>query len=521
MLGARGGRLEREFPYGVVRQLFEPTSRAGGQHRRALLRGAARMAGPVLGLSGTTAAELGGPEAQVAANHGLYWLTANLAEEAPVVLSIDDAHWSDGASLLFAHYLGRRVEGLPVLIALALRPGEPGNDAELLGAIRDLPEALSVRPAPLSSDATAHMVRLATGAEPDPALVAACHEVTGGNPFLVVELLRALELEPLESDEQAASRVRRLGPRSISRSVLGRLAVMWPAAAALARAAAVLDTDAELAHAAALAELGGDEAADAADALTEAHVFASGTPLRFAHPIIRQAVYEDMPPRRRARTDARAAEILAARGQAGRAAVHLLATDPAGDQDVVARLREAALHNVRRGAPGVAATLLRRALAEPPADADRDAVMLEFGRASRLAGEPEAVELLHKAFEAADEPATRLAAARELVAALVAAGEVEAAAEVLEQIATSLDDGGSESRLLLEAEVLTASTFDDALASRAAERIDRMLEGVTGDTPAERVVLAGAAFHRMAAGTGTGRRSPRSPPPPPRRAHRR
>ena len=56
----------------------------------------------------------------------------------------------------------------------------------------------------------------------------------------------------------------------------------------------------------------------------------------------------------------------------------------------------------------------------------------------------------------------------------------------------------------MEAELLTASTFDDALAARAAQRIDSLLERVTGATPAERVLLAGGAFHRVAAGTGTG-----------------
>lgn len=505
VLAARGGELERDFAYGVVRQLFEPLFRtADATRRRRLLQGAAEMAAPILGFSEATAGGLLGTDASLAANHGLYWLTSNLSEDAPLLLLVDDAHWCDVASLLFLHYLGLRIEGLTVLVALGLRLAQPGSSWELLDALRDLRDSASVRPSRLSPAAAAQVIRRSTGQQPHASFLAACQEATGGNPFLLGELLRAFEPEGLRPDEGAADRIRGLGPRSISRSVLGRLAVMWPEAVALARAVAVLDTDAELAHAAALADIPLEQAAAAADALTDADVLAAGRPLRFTHPIIRQAVYEDMAERRRALDHGRAAAILGTRGQPERAAVHLLATEPAGDPHVVSRLRGAAQRSLERGAPGAAVALLRRALHEPPPEGDRFSTTFQLGRAARLAGDPAAVELLRNSLELATAVGEHVKAGRELGAALVAAGSVEDAVRVLDDVSGALGPEASDERVLVEAELLTASTFDDVLAARAAERIDNLLEQVTGATPAERVLLAGAAFHRVAAGTGVG-----------------
>lgn len=53
--------------------------------------------------------------------YGLFWLLAGLVERGPVVLAIDDAHWSDAASLRFVRYLGQRLDGVPALISVAAR----------------------------------------------------------------------------------------------------------------------------------------------------------------------------------------------------------------------------------------------------------------------------------------------------------------------------------------------------------------------------------------------------------------
>jgi hypothetical protein len=107
-LSARGSELERDFAYGLVRQLFEaPLVAASPAERAELLAGAA---GRAAALFGVTAAPDDSAEALLdpsfAILHGLYWLCANLGRRCPLLLCIDDAHWADQASLRFLHYWG-------------------------------------------------------------------------------------------------------------------------------------------------------------------------------------------------------------------------------------------------------------------------------------------------------------------------------------------------------------------------------------------------------------------------------
>src|SRR5215211_1625113 len=97
VLRSRGTELERDFAFGVVRQLFEPPLAEASELERAeLLVGAGGVAAHVLGLPGAAAGG-GSPSSGVdpafAIVHGLYWLCANLAAAGPLCLVVDDAHW--------------------------------------------------------------------------------------------------------------------------------------------------------------------------------------------------------------------------------------------------------------------------------------------------------------------------------------------------------------------------------------------------------------------------------------------
>ena len=106
VLSARGGELERELPFGIVRQLLEPVVATDPAEREVLLAGAAALAEPVLSETDPET----GSEASFSALHGLYWLTVNLAGSQPVLVTVDDAHWADVASLRWLIYLARRLE---------------------------------------------------------------------------------------------------------------------------------------------------------------------------------------------------------------------------------------------------------------------------------------------------------------------------------------------------------------------------------------------------------------------------
>ena len=85
VLSARGGELEAQYPFGAVRQLFEPVvHRASSETRAQLLAGPARLCAPIV--SGEDPGSAGGADPGFAHLHGLYWLTVNLATDAPVLM---------------------------------------------------------------------------------------------------------------------------------------------------------------------------------------------------------------------------------------------------------------------------------------------------------------------------------------------------------------------------------------------------------------------------------------------------
>ncbi|HEV2999413.1 MAG TPA: ATP-binding protein, partial [Solirubrobacteraceae bacterium] len=236
VLAARASELERDFPFGVVRQLLEPAVRGGADD---LLAGAARPAAAVLGVAEAAERDvLADPS--YATLHGLYWLVSNLAEAGPLLLAVDDAHWADAASLRWLRFLLPRLDDLPVLLAVAARPADPAADAEALAALAADPGARLLRPRALSREPVAQLARAAIGPDAGEAFCAACLEVTGGNPFLLRELLAALAAEGARGAPEDAAHVREIAPASIARAVLVRLARLPPAARRLAEAVAVL-----------------------------------------------------------------------------------------------------------------------------------------------------------------------------------------------------------------------------------------------------------------------------------------
>src|SRR5688500_12233353 len=127
VLEARGGELEREFPFGVIRQLFEARlAEAGEEERAELLSGPAGLAAPLVDVApGPPMADASFPVL-----HALYWLTANLALRCPLVVLVDDVQWADPPSVRALAYIARRVQGLPLLLVIAARTGEEPADED-------------------------------------------------------------------------------------------------------------------------------------------------------------------------------------------------------------------------------------------------------------------------------------------------------------------------------------------------------------------------------------------------------
>jgi tetratricopeptide (TPR) repeat protein len=474
-LSARGSELERDFAYGLVRQLFEaPLAAARPPERAELLAGAA---GHAAGLLGVAAAPDDAAEALLdpsfAILHGLYWLSANLGRRSPLLLCVDDVHWADQASLRFLHYLGRRLEELPIAVVAATRPARSADGSPLLAALAADPSAEVLELAPLSPRAVAELMGLAFGTEVEPAFAAACHEVTGGVPFLVRELIRAIAGQGIEPTAAACSRVAGLAPRAVSHSVVQRLGRLSASARELARAAAVLG-EVDLRLAAGLAGVDPGTAATAADELAAAGIFEEGRPLRFVHPIVRSAVEADLSPGERAGLHAAAAGCLANEGaSAHRIAAHLLATDPAGDDRVAGSLLSAARAATANGAPDSAVAYLRRALAEPPSVRLRPDVLLELGFAQSYAADPQAAAHLQAALDIAPATTAQVSITLALGRMLQIGGRNRESLAVFDRTRARL---GADRRaaLTLEGAALGAAQFDAETADDAAPRIARL-----------------------------------------------
>lgn len=402
---ARAGELERGFGFGVVRQLLEATVvGAGPDERSRLLAGAAGLAEPVF--TDVSAAEETGDVA-FATLHGLYWLVANIAERGPLILAVDDAQWADEPSLRFLMHLANRVTDLSVVVALTVRAGADMHRPHLSSLLVETRLPI-LRPRPLSESAVGQMVRETLGDHANAALCRACADATGGNPFLLSELLGEFRREGGSADSIDPAAVGRVAPERVAAAVLLRVHHLHPQASALARSVAILGEHARLALCADLTGIASRTANNLATGLADLAVLVPGEPLRFVHPIVRTAIYEDLSAADRADLHARAARLLhEQRADPGAIAVHLLATPPSGDEKVVTMLREAARSALGGGAPDTAAALLRRALDEPPGHGDRPLVLFELGNAEHEFGDAFARSHLRESGETATDPMIR------------------------------------------------------------------------------------------------------------------
>ena len=494
VLSARGGELEQDFGYGVVRQLLEaPLTAMAPAQRARVLDGAAAHGASALALPGEGDGDGASDPGSVL--HGLHWLSANLCAEQPLLLAVDDAHWADGASIAFFSYLARRVEGLALLVVYATRSGD--------GASADLPAAAEpglvggvLRPSLLSEQATIELVGRLLGSDGCPEFARACRVATAGNPFLLQELLRTLRYDGIAPELESCQRVAQIAPGTISRATLARLRRLGDAATQLAFATAVLGKSAELRHAAGVAQLAPDAAGAAADALTAAGILRDGRPLEFIHPIVRTTVYAEIPAAQRAASHRRAARLLEQEGAAPSSlAPHLIASEPAGDEAVVRLLRAAAAEVSERGAIEAACTYLQRALAEPPRAQERASILYELGAAELSMGRPESLGRLSEALEGEHEPWVQLDAATSFVIAVALHGRIEEGLAVLDASIDRLAElGDVEAAMQLEGMFVCTAQLDPATSRRARARLERHEGRLRGDTIGERMLLAGAAF---------------------------
>jgi DNA-binding CsgD family transcriptional regulator len=501
-LEARGSSLERQYAYGIAVRLFERLFVDGSIDRDALVRGPAAAAASLFENRG----DGDGWRDPFSTVHALYWLTVNAADAGPLLLAVDDAQWADEASLRFLHYLAQRIEDLPVLLVLGLRDAADVSPGTVADVLRAEPTATHIAPAPLSEEAIAQLLA-AHGSPTDPALARACLAATGGNPFYVTELIRndltALATNSVAVDGQPATAS--FAPDAVRRAIRSRLARMDEAASRLAEAVAILGEEATLPRAAELAGIEDAAAADLAGELVRASILDPASDrLSFVHPIVEAAIGQSIPRVVRDRLRRTAADVLLRRhAPVGAIAAQLLEAEHRHDAKVVAVLCEAAREAIARGDAAVALTLLERALAEPPSDAQRPDVLVDLARAQAAVAPGEAPARFERALEVIGDSRTRATLLLELGHAQVAASAFATASSTFErglaELAESADDpdasASDELQNRLEAGFIAAAWVSMERRSQVDAAVARVLgRDVLG--PVQRELAIWIAFQR-------------------------
>ena len=447
VLRARGSELDRAFGFGLVRGLLERTVAELPDVRTG-------MPEPVAAIFRAGAADPHAEPDVFARLHGLYWLVTELAVGRPVALIADDLHWADTASLRWLVFMAERIAEIPAIMVCATRPEEPGADQDLLDALAAAARPL-IRPAPLSPKAAGTFIRARIPDAVDE-FATACHAATGGNPFLLGELASEAAEERLGGSAADAGRVLEFGSERVGRAIRRRLRALDEDVTDVARAVAVLGPPVSLDDVLGLTGLARAPATAAVEALVAINVLTVDRELDFIHPVVRGAVYGQIPRLQRQELHARAAALMTDRGaESERVARHLLPLPGAGDPGRVATLRTAARDADARGAADAAIAYLRRAVDEPPPKDELAGVLHELGLEEAAARRRDDFDThLREALSHARDPEQRTQIALDLGRALASCGEFRLSVELFHETLTAgvpIDDAEA---VALEAEML-------------------------------------------------------------------
>jgi DNA-binding CsgD family transcriptional regulator len=315
---------------------------------------------------------------------------AALAESAPVLVVIDDIQWLDPPSETAIRFALRRLQGEPVGLMCAQRTDRPGATLPLeLAAARNTPALLPV--GGLTIGALHRLLRIRLGSSFSQPALRRIEAQSGGNPFIALELGRAVLRRGLFAGSSAVLPL----PDTLSGLVAERLGEL-PAAVleALQLVSVMPDVPAELYLAAGLS--GAD-----LDAAVIAGVLTPETGrLRFSHPLLSSAVATMIPPARGRELHAIAADLI---DRPVEQAWHRALAAAGPSAQVAAELEAAGNVEVGRGAPAAAAELFELAAALTPADllADLSRRITHAARQLALAGAKRAAIALLERFIAA------------------------------------------------------------------------------------------------------------------------
>ena len=341
----------------------------------------------------------------------------NASRAQPLVVVLDDLHWSDKPSLLLLQFLAREMRTSRLLILGTYRDVELRRQHPLAQTLADLArEHVSQRVVlrGLTEQDVARFIEMTSGVAPAPDLVRAVHRETEGNPFFVSEIVRLLASEG--KLEGAGDRSWSISiPQSVREVVGRRLDQLSPGCNDLLRIASVIGREFALGVAQSVSQLDGVAVTEAIDEAVAARVIVQ-TPrsldrYSFTHALIRETLYEEIPTTRRVMVHRKVAEVLevlhanAPEPHLAELAHHFLESAPGGDlEKALSYAERAAARALGQLAYEEAARHCTRALEAlelAPSDAARrSGFLLRLGEAQRRSGDTDAAR--EAFFEAAE-----------------------------------------------------------------------------------------------------------------------
>ncbi|HEV8641611.1 MAG TPA: BTAD domain-containing putative transcriptional regulator [Methylomirabilota bacterium] len=221
-------------------------------------------------------------------------LLRHLALRRPLVVMLEDVHWADDMSLRFLAFLGRRLYDAPVLVAVSVREEEMGDRPMLREGLDELAAEgrLTLLALPrLGRDDTMALVRLLgrTGSRTasGPTLAEHVWETSAGNPFIVVETMRAVAEGAIVGAPAGLP-----FPTRVRDMIARRLDRLSPRGRQLAGVAAVIGREFEFVLLQRTAGLAEHDTAEGVEELVRRRVLhATGERFDFTHDRIREVTY--------------------------------------------------------------------------------------------------------------------------------------------------------------------------------------------------------------------------------------